>query len=182
MPKRELRADAKRNRERVLAIAQQVFAAEGLAVPIDEIAKRAGVGIGTVYRHFPTKEALFAAIVHDRMERLIEYATSLGNAAKPGDALFAVLDRLIEDGGHKKDLVDALTGAGVDVKVQGKETRVRLQKALDHLIKRARGAKAVRAGIDAEDVLALLAATFRASASSGSKKLFAVVLDGLRAI
>ncbi|HEY1552270.1 MAG TPA: helix-turn-helix domain-containing protein, partial [Kofleriaceae bacterium] len=105
MPKRELRADAKRNRERVLAIAQQVFAAEGLAVPIDEIAKRAGVGIGTVYRHFPTKEALFAAIVHDRMERLIEYATSLGNAAKPGDALFAVLDRLIEDGGHKKDLV-----------------------------------------------------------------------------
>ncbi len=179
MPKRQLRADAQRNRDRVLAIAQQVFAAEGLAVPIDEIAKRAGVGIGTVYRHFPTKEALFAAIVHDRMERLIELATDAADDAKPGDAFFAVLVRMFEDGAHKKDLVDALTGAGVDVRAQAKDVKPRLHKALGHLLKRAQTAKAVRAGIDVADVMALLSATFRGGSPA---KLFAVVRDGLRAV
>ncbi len=57
-----LRADARRNRTRVLDTAEEVFATDGIAVPIDEIARRAGVGIGTVYRHFPTKEALFEAM------------------------------------------------------------------------------------------------------------------------
>ncbi|MFD6451097.1 helix-turn-helix domain-containing protein, partial [Nocardia sp. NPDC060220] len=60
---RPLRADARRNRERVLAAAQEAFAAEGISVPLDDIARRAGVGAGTVYRHFPTKEALFTAAI-----------------------------------------------------------------------------------------------------------------------
>jgi AcrR family transcriptional regulator len=60
---RPLRADARRNRARVLAVAQEVFETEGLAVPVEEVARRAGVGVGTVYRHFPTKEALFEAIM-----------------------------------------------------------------------------------------------------------------------
>src|ERR1700689_486109 len=69
---RPLRSDAERNRQRLLEAAQQVFAEEGLAVPIDAIAQRAGLGVGTLYRHFPTKEALFEAIVVGRMERLGE--------------------------------------------------------------------------------------------------------------
>ena len=68
------RADAVRNLAKILQAAEEVFAAEGLAVPIDEVARRAGVGIGTVYRHFPTKEALFEAIVVARLEGLIERA------------------------------------------------------------------------------------------------------------
>ena len=66
---RPLRADAARNRARVLEVAYDTFAAEGLSVPIDEIARRAGVGAGTVYRHFPTKEDLFRAVVDDRLRR-----------------------------------------------------------------------------------------------------------------
>src|SRR5260370_4133101 len=83
---RAMRADARRNRARVLEVAQAVFATEGLAVPIDEIARRAGVGAGTVYRHFPTKEALFEAIVISRVERLTEEGGSLASAEDPGPA------------------------------------------------------------------------------------------------
>lgn len=69
---RRVRADAARNRARVLEVAYQTFAADGLSVPVDEIARRAGVGAGTVYRHFPTKEALFQAVIADRMHRIID--------------------------------------------------------------------------------------------------------------
>src|SRR5438876_7565800 len=81
---RPLRADAQRNRAKVLAAAQEAFAAEGIAVPLDEIARRAGVGAGTVYRHFPTKEALFEAVIADRLEHFAEHATSLGTAEDSG--------------------------------------------------------------------------------------------------
>src|SRR5215472_3500974 len=72
-----LRADAQRNRARVLQAARRAFAAEGVSVPLDEIARRAGVGAGTVYRHFPSKEALFEAVVHDRLRQLTEEGRAL---------------------------------------------------------------------------------------------------------
>ncbi|MFC7660235.1 TetR/AcrR family transcriptional regulator [Pseudonocardia benzenivorans] len=74
VPDRPLRADARRNREKVLRAAQEAFAEHGMGVPLDEIAGRAGVGPGTVYRHFPTKEALFEAVVAARMQDLITAA------------------------------------------------------------------------------------------------------------
>ena len=74
-PAKPLRADAARNRARVLETAYETFAAEGLSVPIDEIARRAGVGAGTVYRHFPTKEDLFRAVVESRLQFIM---TALG--------------------------------------------------------------------------------------------------------
>lgn len=70
-----LRADAARNRARVLAVAYETMAAEGLAVPIDEIARRAGVGAGTVYRHFPTKGSLIGAVVQDRLQLALALAS-----------------------------------------------------------------------------------------------------------
>lgn len=90
---RRVRADAARNRARVLEVAYQTFAADGLSVPVDEIARRAGVGAGTVYRHFPTKEALFQAVIADRMHRIIDKGHALLKSKHPGDALFAFLDR-----------------------------------------------------------------------------------------
>jgi AcrR family transcriptional regulator len=178
-----LRADARRNRARVLEIAEQVFAEEGLAVPIDEIARRADVGVGTVYRHFPTKEALFAAIVHDKIERLVAYVAGLANDRDPGAAFFAVLDRMVVEGVHKKDLVDAVALAGMDLRASGKDTSARLHKALAVVLRRAQAASAVRAGITVDDVIALVAATFHAAARAGTTpaRLFAVVRDGLRA-
>jgi AcrR family transcriptional regulator len=181
-PAPALRADAARNRARVLDVAQRVFASEGLAVPIDEIARRAGLGVGTVYRHFPTKEALFAAIVQEKIERLAEYVEEAAGLPAPGDALVAVLDRMVADGAHKKDLVDALGGAAVDVRSAAREASDRLRVALAALLRRAQAAGDVRRGITAEDLLALVAGTLLAAARTGGSpvRLFAVVRDGLR--
>ena len=99
-PARPLRADAARNRARVLEVAYQTFAAEGLSVPIDEIARRAGVGAGTVYRHFPTKDELFAVMIRSHEENLasvglagkimkidIETGKILGSMTSPGHSI-----------------------------------------------------------------------------------------------
>ena len=83
-PDRPLRADAARNRARVLEVAYDTFAAEGLSVPIDEIARRAGVGAGTVYRHFPTKEDLFRAVVADRIAAHRRRGARTGRGEEPG--------------------------------------------------------------------------------------------------
>lgn len=82
-PARPLRADAARNRARVLEVAYQTFAEEGLGVPIDEIARRAGVGAGTVYRHFPAKEDLYRAIAEDRMGSVIDKTASCWRPSTP---------------------------------------------------------------------------------------------------
>src|SRR5215467_9547609 len=94
-PARKLRADAARNRTRVLEVAYDTFAAEGLSVPIDEIARRAGVGAGTVYRHFPTKDSLFQAIVLTRHERMTAQARQLASARDPGAAFLDFLAALV---------------------------------------------------------------------------------------
>ena len=83
-PDRPLRADAARNRARVLEVAYETFAAEGLSVPIDEIARRAGVGAGTVYRHFPTKEDLYRAVVEDRIGNIVDEGRALLSGRRAG--------------------------------------------------------------------------------------------------
>ena len=159
-----------------------MFATEGLAVPIEEIAKRAGVGVGTVYRHFPTKEALFAAIVEDKLARILEHVTSLAADPAPGPAFFAVLDRMAAEGAHKKDLVDALAVAGIDMRSSAADVAAQLRSALGTLLRRAQAAGAVRAGVGVEDVFALLGATLAAASRTGRSpmRLFAVIRDGLR--
>jgi len=91
MAERPLRADARRNRDKVLRAAREAFAASGYGVPLDEIAARAGVGPGTVYRHFPAKEVLFQAVITARVEDLIDDARARAGAADPGGAFFGVL-------------------------------------------------------------------------------------------
>ena len=115
-PDRPQRADAARNRARVLEVAYDTFAAEGLAVPIDEIARRAGVGAGTVYRHFPTKEDLFRAVVKDRIQRIVNDGRALVAGDDPGQALFTFLRSMVlEWGATDRGLADALAGLGIDV-------------------------------------------------------------------
>ncbi len=93
MPDRPLRADARRNRDRVLRAARDAFAASGYGVPLDEIAARAGVGPGTVYRHFPSKEDLFEAVTASRVADLTGDARGRANVADPGRAFFDFLSR-----------------------------------------------------------------------------------------
>ena len=115
-PARPMRADAARNRARVLEVAYETFAAEGLSVPIDEIARRAGVGAGTVYRHFPTKEALFAAVIDDRVQghrRRRPGAARLRGTRRGAVRLHAGHGR--DECRPTTDLVEALAGYGIDV-------------------------------------------------------------------
>jgi AcrR family transcriptional regulator len=185
MQPRPLRADAKRNRQRVLDIAQQVFASEGLAVPIDEIARRAGLGVGTLYRHFPTKEALFEAIVVGRMERLVEEARLSTKAADPGAAFFGFLTRMVEEGAAKKDFLTALAGTGSSLE-RIAAIKQRMKRAVAVLVERAQRVGAVRMDVGAGDVLTLVMGTVGAADRHGAgpaerKRLLRVIFDGLRA-
>src|SRR3954470_13264654 len=105
---RELRADARRNRERVLRTAQQLFATEGLGISLDEIARRAGVGPGTVHRHFPTKEALYLAVAIDQLRRLVEEAEVLAGTDDPA-AVFRLLSQMMASGAENAAVKSALT-------------------------------------------------------------------------
>ena len=181
---RPLRADAQRNRARVLAAAQQAFAAEGLAVPLDEIARRAGVGAGTVYRHFPTKEALFEAVMLDRITRLVDHAKSLAAAEDPGAAFFDFLHRMIVGAAASKDLVDALLGAEIrhaELIIAAKQD---LQRAGGELLARAQKAGAVRGDVAVPELMALLSGAVGAlQLQPGNAHLrdvvFTVLRDGL---
>ncbi|MEY9844337.1 AcrR family transcriptional regulator [Streptacidiphilus sp. BW17] len=186
---RPLRADARRNRAKVLAAANEVFAAEGLAVPLDEIARRAGVGAGTVYRHFPTKEALFEAVVSDRIESLTavgrEALASLpeaGDAAATEQAFFRFLDVMVTDAGSKMDLADALTGAGVDLQQSTLAVAADLRAVLTDLLRRAQAADTVRTDIDLADLHALVIGAVAAERSRAGHSGLArqVIYDGLR--
>lgn len=184
--RRPLRADAERNRQRVLEVAQAVFAEEGLAVPIDEVARRAGLGVGTVYRHFPTKEALFEAIVIGRMQALVDAARERRKAKDPGEAFFAILSRIVEEGAVKKDFLDALAGSSSDVARALGALKQDLRAAFELLLKRAQRAKAVRRDVDVREVMALAMGALAASQHLGvdaraRERLLAILRDGLRA-
>ncbi|MDQ3642999.1 MAG: TetR/AcrR family transcriptional regulator [Actinomycetota bacterium] len=182
---RELRSDARRNRQRVLEAAQEAFATEGLAVPLDEIARRAGVGAGTVYRHFPSKETLFEAVVFDRLQRLVGEARSLASSKEPGEAFFGFLSRMVEEGVAKKDLLDALTGAGIDVDIGNSQVSRDLRGVVGELLASAQRAGAVREDVGVAEVMVILLGTslaVRHHAKDGgeSDRIVAVVCDGLR--
>jgi AcrR family transcriptional regulator len=185
---RPLRADARRNRARVLEAAREVFAAEGLAVPLDEIARRAGVGAGTVYRHFPTKEALFEAVVTDRIKALAvvgrESLAGIAAGGDPGEAFFAYLALMVADAGSKMDLADALVGAGVDLQRATLEAASDLREVLAGLLAGAQSARAVRTDVDVADLHALVAAAVAAErarvADARPGRLTRIICDGLR--
>ena len=102
-----------RNRARILAAAEAVFATEGIEVLVDVIAEKAGVGVGTLYRHFPTKEKLCEAILLERLESLTVDAQALADAGDPSAAFFGFLDHMVEESAAKRDLIVAVMGAGL---------------------------------------------------------------------
>jgi AcrR family transcriptional regulator len=182
---RPLRADAARNRARVLEVAYQTFAQEGLAVPIDEIARRAGVGAGTVYRHFPTKEALFEAIVRDRVQHLLDLATAYAEAPDPGRAFFDYLGVLVQEGQTDLGLVEALAGTGFDLATAIPDLDTRFLATMEILLTRAQKAGAVRTDLGVRDVKALLVGCQAMQRYSDdpdtARRTLDVVRDGLAA-
>ena len=173
---RPLRADAARNRENVLRAAREAFAESGYGVPLDEIAARAGVGPGTVYRHFPTKEALFEAVVTARVQDLVADARARADAADPGDAFFGFLARIAAESAAKRDLPDAISITG--------SLREDLLAALDVLLRRAQQTGAVRADVRIAELIVLFKGLFASLADISDPVrrdlVYAVLADGLR--
>ena len=182
---RPLRRDAERNRQRILAAAADAFAAGGLAVTMDEIARRAGVGVGTVYRRFPDKELLIEALFEQRIDALV----ALAEAARDDPDPFAGLVRFFEtflavqaaDRGLKEVVLGTARGAG-----RAARARERIGPIVDHLLARACEAGEVRPDVAASD-LALIQFMLGAVidfthdvAPETWRRILAIVLDGLR--
>ncbi|MBF8192458.1 TetR/AcrR family transcriptional regulator [Nonomuraea sp. K274] len=180
----QLRADARRNRERILAAAEAVFAERGAAASTEEVAARAGVAIGTVFRHFPTKNDLLGAIVKGLLARLAEEADALAEGGDPEKALFAFFTHVVEEAAARKTVAELLAGGGVDVRV-GKPLE-RLQESVGTLLRRAQQAGAVRDDVRPDEVMALLAATSQAALLGGwdpdlRNRTLKIVFAGFRA-
>jgi AcrR family transcriptional regulator len=181
---RPQRADAQRNRERILQVAFEAFASEGLSVPVREITRRAGVSTGTFSRHFPTKTALFEAIVLSRARWLAEQATELSRAADPGAAFFEYFNLVVEEGAANRGMAEALAGAGYDLDSATAQEGFDLTSAISELLARAQRAGAVRADTDAADVKALimgcLARTPTAADPAARARMAEIAARGLR--
>jgi AcrR family transcriptional regulator len=155
-PVRKLRADAVRNRERVLAAAKAVFSTGGADASLEAVARRAGVGIGTLYRHFPTREALFEAVYRREVEQLSELAEQLKNEADPVEALRKWLRSNVEFVATKKGMMAALALAAYGSSELFTFSFDRLTKAVGALLQRAVAAGKIRGDIGPEDVLRAL--------------------------
>jgi AcrR family transcriptional regulator len=182
---RALRADARRNREAVIAAAKKLFADQGLEAQIPDVAKAAKVGVGTVYRHFPTKDNLIAALVAERFERLAAKAGECLEADDPWEGLCDFIrfsaqiqadDRgLCEVMGSRPEVMDAAAhGAG-------------LPELCDQLVKRAQRSGELRRDLIGEDIpmiacgLGRIAQATEGPASGRWPRLVEIILDGLRA-
>ena len=184
-PAKPLRADARRNRELLLRVAEEVFAERGAGASTEEVARRAGVGVGTVFRHFPTKESLLEAVFLGRLSRLGERATALAQSEEPGAAFFAFFTLVVDQGSTKNTFADALAAAGVDVQAATSGVVGEFGGALMGLLTRAQQAGAVRPDIGAAELKAVLVGASRAVEHVGDDpatraRTIAVLLDGLR--
>ncbi len=181
---RPLRADAVRNRARILEAAEVVFAAEGIEAPVDTIAEKAGVGVGTLYRHFPTKEKLCEAILLDRLSDLTDDARALADAKDPAATFFSFLQHIVAQGAAKRDLLVAVMGAGLEFEQSAAEVKEGLHDAIGVLLARAQSVGAVRQDVTTDTVMSLVWGTCQAAAHSDAAPacdLLAIVCDGLRA-
>ena len=182
---RKPRADAVRNRERVLEAAKAVFSAGGPDASLEAVARRAGVGIGTLYRHFPTREALFEAVYRREVEQLGELAEQLKREPQPVEALRRWLRSNVEFVATKKGMSAALALAA-----HGKSSELvafsfeRLTKAVGALLDRAVAAGEIRADVSAEDLLRALIGMCYLHDQPGWQasviRLLDVFIDGLR--
>jgi AcrR family transcriptional regulator len=177
-----LRADAQRNLGLILEAASDAFAELGPDVTIDEIARRAGVGHGTVFRRFPTKDALRAAVIRGRLEEMHARALELLEEPDAGAAFDAFVWMAADTCRRDRWLFEGVEECeGFETVYDAKHA---LHETADELIRRARRAGAVRRDLDAQDIGALIGAAIQAARHAergdASQRYFQVVLDGLR--
>ena len=174
-----LRADARRNREAILKAARAIFSARGREGHLEEVARRAKVGMGTVYRHFPTKEALLEALAREQFELLTSWAREAQASPEPGAALEALLWRGAEHQANDRALMEAVADFKPSVARQAEE----LHACMEQLLHRAQAAGHIRADANAEDIPLMMCGlgSVMQMGGDGWRRYLTVMLDGMRA-
>lgn len=181
-----LRADARRNRARVLTAAETVLARDGRDASMRQIAAEAEVGLGTIYRQFPTKEALLAAIITERTRELLaDAAEAAAGTTDPGTAFFALFTRIVDHSIHKRMLFDALGDAAAEVKAAMAPTQQAMRRALAEALDRAQAGQAVRTDLELPELIELLTAGCLAAernqwSDATRDRTLGFIFDGLR--
>jgi len=181
---RPLRADAERNRRRILDAARDTFAEHGLGVGVDTIARAAGVGVGTLYRRFPTKDDLLAAILEDRVESFLTELAAFDGMEDPWAAFAGAAEALA--GGLVRDRAFFALFQQSGEPLPGHAAKARLVEALGPFLARAQAAGVVREDVVVDDLLAVCAVGARLPAWRLARepelwrRYLAIVLDGLR--
>ncbi|MFC9898263.1 TetR/AcrR family transcriptional regulator [Nocardia sp. NPDC127579] len=179
------RTDARRNRAQVLAAAQQAFAEQGTSVSLAEIARSAGVGAGTVYRHFPTKADLLEAVMQQRIDRLARFAAARLNAADPGAAFFEVCAEVIASTPGNQALCDIVQSDDGWPRALVQSAGARFNRTVGELLVAAQRHGAVRADITLGDVLDIFTGCVAIQRHQRPDRRLvrgaALVLDSLRA-
>ncbi|HLM16747.1 MAG TPA: helix-turn-helix domain-containing protein [Acidimicrobiia bacterium] len=183
-PARRPRADAVRNRARIVETAREVFAVRGADASLEEIARGAGVGIGTLYRHFPTRDDLVETVFHDRIDELEALAEELLTSATPGEALATWLHAQLDQAATCRGLA-AEAMLAMLAHTDAPSPCESMRQAGAALLARAQAAGEVREGVDIDDLVRMVQAVTLAAEESDdpgtAERLFGFVLEGVRA-
>jgi AcrR family transcriptional regulator len=181
---KSMRADARRNREKLLAAAVHLFADAGESVPLEAVAERAGVGVGTLYRHFPTREALAEAAYRNEVQRLCHSAAELLAEEPPEVALADWIDRFVTYVSAKRSMASVLQSVVASDASLYTDARAEMLQAVTLLLDAASAAGTIRADVDPDDVLRLMSGIWLiadgADWSERARRLLALVMDGMR--
>jgi AcrR family transcriptional regulator len=182
---RALRADAQRNRDRLIAVAHDAFRTHGADASLDDIARAAGVGSGTLYRHFPTRQALLAAVSAEAIKGLLSDARRLSQADDAGAAMVAWFDALVVHITEFSGFADELRRGMEDEYSELHGACMAMGASFDDLLARAQAAGDVRADLDATDLRRLVHAVAHATEGlpdrpAAASRLLHVLMDGLR--
>lgn len=174
------RADARRNRDRVLAAAATVFAERGTSASTEDVAREAGVGVATVFRHFPTKRDLIRALITTRLQTVAADARSALDAPDAGSSFVDFFARTVRASAGKLELADALTELGGSPDEATAPVSAEITDAIAALLERAQRIGAVRPDLTVANVFALLVGASRANSYAPASQPLEVILDGLR--
>jgi len=181
-----LRSDARRNRERLVTSARELLARDGVDVSVEEITHHAGLGMGTLYRHFPTKDELIDAVLEDAFAEIVAAAQEAVAAEDAWAGLTGFLDRALAQHAANRGLKDMLAGRSGGRK-RAEAMRARVDPLLRRLVARAQAEGALRADFTFEDLPLVFWTTFRVIERTSSvapdfwRRYVAILLDGLRA-
>lgn len=183
-PRRRPRSDGQRNRENLLTVAKAAFTAGKVDIPLDEVARRAGVGIGTLYRHFPNRDALIEAVYRAELDRLANAAPTLAAQHPPVEALRAWMRLFVDYIAAKQVIAPALNGLVGGTCALYAQSGTILQNAIEGLVSAAVASGDINADIDPLDLLRALAGVSNYAAGPGwetsAKRLVDILIAGSR--